>query len=100
MQNKRQNDKLQWLYESSTALFPSIYLIEDHFENRKFVRERIVEAFRVAWLVKNKTNSLLPVFPYLRPLYLSDTWSNRFKMLNEVRLYIVHAKNCAKLQQV
>ena len=70
------------MYKSSTALFPSIYLMEEHIQNHKFVAERLTEAFRVSLLVAEKSNNILPVYPYLRPLYLTS--SHQFKMLKEV----------------
>ena len=57
-------------------------------QNQKFVAERLTEAFRVSLLVAQRSNLTLPVFPYLRPLYL--TKSRDFKMLNEVRISTVY----------
>jgi hypothetical protein len=82
-QNKKWNDELGWLYKSSTALFPSIYLMDDLSDNNKYVGERLTEAFRVSRITEGPGYGYdLPVFPYLRPLY--HFGATEFKMLNEV----------------
>ena len=66
--------------------------MEEHKENYKFVEERLSEAFRTAMITAKKTNkSLLPVFPYLRPLYRYSAL--QFKMLTEVILLIIWGRN-------
>ncbi|KAG9472276.1 hypothetical protein GDO78_020503 [Eleutherodactylus coqui] len=65
------NDQLYWLWEASTALFPSIYLnavLESSYEIRKFVRFRVKEAMRVA--NKYHKDYALPVYPYAEITYL------------------------------
>ncbi|XP_028393693.1 uncharacterized protein LOC114518013 [Dendronephthya gigantea] len=81
-ENKMWNNKLIWLYKSSTALFPSIYLMDDLTDNNKYVSDRLKEAFRVSRMAAAPGfGNDLPVFPYLRPLY--HYGAREFKMLNE-----------------
>ncbi|XP_078098064.1 hyaluronidase-4-like [Mustelus asterias] len=64
------NNELLWLWQESTALYPSIYLsrIFKSSDNAKlFVQNRVQEAMRVATL--SKENYSLPVYPYTRILY-------------------------------
>uniref|UniRef100_A0A673XST3 Hyaluronidase n=1 Tax=Salmo trutta TaxID=8032 RepID=A0A673XST3_SALTR len=52
---KSQNDELLWLWESSTALYPSVYLpasLNNSANVALFVRNRVQEAVRVAALPK------------------------------------------------
>ncbi|KAM9326725.1 hyaluronidase-2-like [Gastrophryne carolinensis] len=65
------NDLLAWLWEESTALYPSIYLdpsLESTANSRKFVHYRVKEAMRIAYKHHNTTS--LPVFVYTRPTYI------------------------------
>lgn len=74
---KKRNDELNWLWNGSNALFPSIYLnsfLSDSPYTAPFVRNRIKEGFRVA-LVQNKDKPL-PVFIYARPVFTDN--SSRF----------------------
>uniref|UniRef100_A0A3Q3KZI3 Hyaluronidase n=1 Tax=Labrus bergylta TaxID=56723 RepID=A0A3Q3KZI3_9LABR len=67
---KRQNDELLWLWESSTALFPSVYLQVSLADNPKaalMVRYNIQEALRVSALPRG--NATAPVFVYMRPVF-------------------------------
>ncbi|XP_062856852.1 hyaluronidase PH-20 [Trichomycterus rosablanca] len=67
---RSRNDELLWLWNSSTALFPSAYLPLSLNENPNaalFVRGRVKEAVRVAALPKHVYTS--PVYVYLRPLF-------------------------------
>ena len=81
-QSENWNDELGWLYKSSTALFPSIYLMDDISDNNKYVAERLKEAFRVSRITEGPVYGYdLPVFPYLRPLY--HFGAREFKMLSE-----------------
>ncbi|KAK6634016.1 hypothetical protein RUM44_004623 [Polyplax serrata] len=61
----KENNELLWLFNSSTALFPSIYMSSrfDEFEQVKFVVGRLNEAWRVA-ILKSKRN-FPPVYPYI-----------------------------------
>ncbi|KAJ6656205.1 hypothetical protein lerEdw1_004036 [Lerista edwardsae] len=68
------NDLLLWLWQQSSALFPSIYLLDVLKSSPhavKFVRYRVMEAMRVA---KNSRESHdLPVFVYTMPVYVHTT---------------------------
>ncbi|KAI4872137.1 hypothetical protein NFI96_031083 [Prochilodus magdalenae] len=64
------NNELLWLWESSTALFPSAYLPLSLRENPKaalFVRGVVKEAVRVSALPKKSYTS--PVYVYLQTLF-------------------------------
>ncbi|KAG9472274.1 hypothetical protein GDO78_020502 [Eleutherodactylus coqui] len=72
------NDQLNWLWEASTALFPSIYLnqtLESSSQGRLFVHFRVKEAMRIA--NKHHKDYALPVYVYSRPTYMKmlDTLS-------------------------
>ncbi|XP_066295987.1 hyaluronidase-1-like isoform X2 [Branchiostoma lanceolatum] len=66
---KSDNDELQWLWEESTALYPSIYL-SNVFKrlpsSEQFVRARVAETFRV---MNSRQSSDIPVYPYVRLRY-------------------------------
>ncbi|XP_071403542.1 hyaluronidase PH-20-like [Centroberyx affinis] len=67
---QRQNDQLLWLWESSTALFPSVYLnlsMRNSSATALYVQNRVQEAQRVAALPKRPYT--MPVYVYSRPLY-------------------------------
>ncbi|NWX84801.1 HYALP Hyaluronidase, partial [Nothoprocta ornata] len=64
------NNELNWLWEKSTALYPSIYLetaLRSSRNARAFVRNRVQEAIRISY-VSNSTHPL-PVFVYTRPVF-------------------------------
>ncbi|XP_051740897.1 hyaluronidase PH-20 isoform X2 [Ctenopharyngodon idella] len=66
---KQLNNELQWLWEVSTALYPSAYLPVSVSESKNaalFVRHQVQEAMRVAALPKHRHTA--PVYVYLRPL--------------------------------
>lgn len=75
------NDELLWLWNESTALYPSIYLqsvLRDSDAAAKFVRHRVQEAMRVSLLSTQEYSP--PVYVYTRPVftdspteYLSET---------------------------
>ncbi|KAM3914978.1 hyaluronidase-2 isoform 2-T3 [Leptodactylus fuscus] len=72
------NDQLSWLWEASTALFPSIYLdpsLASSPQGRLFVHFRVKEAMRIA--NKHHQDYALPVYVYSRPTYIKklDTLS-------------------------
>ncbi|XP_076978315.1 hyaluronidase PH-20-like [Tamandua tetradactyla] len=72
---KRRNDKLVWLWQESTALFPSVYLNSQLASSAKagaFARNRIQEAIRISKVPNAKRP--VPVFVYTRPV-LTDTSS-------------------------
>ncbi|XP_053325733.1 hyaluronidase-2 isoform X2 [Spea bombifrons] len=65
------NDQLSWLWEESTALYPSIYLdqvLSSSENGRKFVRSRVREAMRISYI--HHRDYSLPVFVYTRPTYI------------------------------
>ncbi|KAH0629998.1 hypothetical protein JD844_012531 [Phrynosoma platyrhinos] len=67
---KQRNEELQWLWNQSRALYPSIYLPKDlrflNNETLKFVRHRVREAFRI---VNQTGNGSIPVLPYASVVY-------------------------------
>ncbi|KAM9846049.1 hyaluronidase PH-20-like [Aulostomus maculatus] len=70
---KRQNDELLWLWEASTALYPSVYLQVSLADNPKaalMVRNRVQEALRVSALPRR--TSTAPVFVYTRPVFVDQ----------------------------
>ncbi|XP_055974461.1 hyaluronidase PH-20-like [Sorex fumeus] len=65
---KTRNDQLDWLWDESTALYPSIYLNKNLSSNPRaalFARNRVQEAIRVS--TKRSVENPLPVFVYVRP---------------------------------
>uniref|UniRef100_A0A8C5W639 Hyaluronidase n=1 Tax=Leptobrachium leishanense TaxID=445787 RepID=A0A8C5W639_9ANUR len=65
------NDLLSWLWQESTALFPSVYLdqvLESSANGLKFVRARVREAMRIS--NRHHKDYSLPVFVYTRPTYM------------------------------
>ncbi|KAI7811890.1 hyaluronidase PH-20 precursor [Triplophysa rosa] len=80
---KQLNNELFWLWETSTALYPSAYLPTSTSGSKKaalFVRHQVQEAVRVAGLSKHPYAA--PVYVYLRPL-LRD---QRELYMNEIDL--------------
>ncbi|XP_069812200.1 hyaluronidase-1-like [Dendropsophus ebraccatus] len=66
----KRNDYLQWMWEYSSALFPSIYLehiLQSSSNAKKFVHHRLKEAIRVASM--SDRPSEVPVYAYARPFY-------------------------------
>uniref|UniRef100_A0A8B9LTL5 Hyaluronidase n=1 Tax=Astyanax mexicanus TaxID=7994 RepID=A0A8B9LTL5_ASTMX len=64
------NNELLWLWESSTALFPSAYLpltLKDDPKAALFVRGVVKEAVRVSALPKKNYTS--PIYTYFQPLF-------------------------------
>ncbi|KAM4874626.1 hyaluronidase PH-20 [Thomomys bottae] len=71
---KKRNDALHWMWEESTALYPSIYLHSDLGSTHKaaiFTRNRIQESIKVS-KVRDVT-SPLPFFVYIRLVYTDQT---------------------------
>ncbi|XP_007531752.2 hyaluronidase PH-20-like [Erinaceus europaeus] len=67
---KQRNDELSWLWNESTALYPSIYLntkLNSTPQATLFARSRIWEAIRVSG-VRNAQDPL-PIFIYNRPVF-------------------------------
>ncbi|XP_057693545.1 hyaluronidase PH-20-like [Corythoichthys intestinalis] len=70
---RKQNQELMWLWEHSTALFPSIYLhlgLKNSPVAALYVRYRVLEALRVAALPKRLAT--VPTYVYSRPMYRSQ----------------------------
>uniref|UniRef100_A0A4W6BRK2 Hyaluronidase n=1 Tax=Lates calcarifer TaxID=8187 RepID=A0A4W6BRK2_LATCA len=63
---RRQNDQLLWLWEASTALYPSVYLQVAAL----MVRNRVQEALRVSTLPRRSATA--PVFVYTRPVFVDQ----------------------------
>lgn len=85
---KERNDELSWLWNETTALYPSIYLeamLRDSAQARLFVRHRLVEAARVSRLANG--SYAIPVYPYIRPVYKDS----KDEYMSEVRVW---QKNC------
>ncbi|XP_040894463.1 hyaluronidase PH-20-like [Toxotes jaculatrix] len=82
-QTQKQNNQMLWLWEHSTALFPSVYL---HLNLRNspraalYVRNRVQEALRVAALPKRPYT--VPIYVYSRPLYRDQT--QKFQSLTDL----------------
>lgn len=75
---KKLNNQLTWLFDSSSVLFPSIYLsVSLPYKTEEFVKYQLYEAFRVA---QNTRDTAKPVFPYIRFVY-----ANSEIFLNKVR---------------
>ncbi|XP_051916361.1 hyaluronidase PH-20-like [Hippocampus zosterae] len=67
---REQNRELTWLWEHSTALFPSVYLhpaLRNSPRAALYARYRVREALRVAAL--SKRQYAMPIYVYSRPLY-------------------------------
>ncbi|XP_067907007.1 hyaluronidase PH-20-like [Heterodontus francisci] len=68
------NDELLWLWNESTALFPSIYLqtkLRSSLDAARFVRHRVQEAKRVALLSGQEYSP--PLYVYTRPVFTNAT---------------------------
>ncbi|KAM9475841.1 hyaluronidase-1-like [Clarias gariepinus] len=66
------NDKLAFLWQQSTALYPSVYVrrgLAGHPNTRLMVRHRVLEAFRVA-SKHGHGAARLPVLPYARVAFI------------------------------
>ncbi|XP_066553654.1 hyaluronidase-3 isoform X2 [Amia ocellicauda] len=64
----QRNDRLDWLWQNSTAIYPSIYLphqLASREEAGLFVRYRVLEAMRVASTFRSARGAR-PVLPYAR----------------------------------
>ncbi|KAL4656746.1 hyaluronidase PH-20-like [Arapaima gigas] len=67
---KSQNNELLWLWQTSTALFPSVYLqspLSNSHNATRFVRSRVQEALRVAALPQHPFTA--PIYIYSRPVF-------------------------------
>ncbi|XP_043933505.1 hyaluronidase-2-like [Protopterus annectens] len=77
------NDQLIWLWQNSTAVYPSIYLdkqLKSSENGRKFVHYRVKEAMRVSNL--HHESFSLPVFVYTRLTYQSS-WETLSEVGNQ-----------------
>lgn len=63
------NNKLKWLFSSSMALYPSVYIYDQQSWNKAFTYGRLEEAIRLATWVSKEKKRTVPVFPYFRHLY-------------------------------
>ena len=63
------NNKLKWLFSSSMALYPSVYIYDQQSWNKAFTYGRLEEAIRLATWVSKENKRTVPVFPYFRHLY-------------------------------
>lgn len=68
-EHKQMNDNLKWLFSSSSALYPSLYVYDQQPWNKAFAHGKLEESFRLSSLVSRETKRTLPVFPYFRHLY-------------------------------
>lgn len=68
-EHMQMNDQIKWLFSSSTALFPSLYMYDQQPWNKDYAYGRLEESFRLASLVSKEKGRTLPVFPYFRHLY-------------------------------
>ncbi|NXN97641.1 HYAL1 protein, partial [Rhinopomastus cyanomelas] len=69
---QQRNEELQWLWESSRALYPSIYVLTRLNGTNKvlpYVRYRVAEAFAV----QHDFNNSIPVLPYSQIAYEHTT---------------------------
>ncbi|XP_065103181.1 hyaluronidase-3 [Paramisgurnus dabryanus] len=69
---EKMNDRLAKLWQESTALYPSIYLLgklAGHKDAQLMVRHRVLEALRVA-SHHSPGSKALPVFPYARVAFI------------------------------
>uniref|UniRef100_A0A8C6W664 Hyaluronidase n=1 Tax=Nannospalax galili TaxID=1026970 RepID=A0A8C6W664_NANGA len=72
---KKRNDNLYWIWEESTALYPSIYLrseLESSPNAALYVRNRVQEAIRVS-KVRNPQNPV-PIYVYTRIVFSDLTF--------------------------
>lgn len=79
------NDKLVFLWQQSTAIYPSVYVhrgLAGHPNTRLMVRHRVLEAFRVA-SQHERDASQLPVLPYARVAF-----TKTLHFLNQVYSHI------------
>ncbi|XP_067236303.1 hyaluronidase PH-20 [Chanodichthys erythropterus] len=84
---KQLNNELQWLWEVSTALYPSAYLpvsVSGSKNAALFVRHQVQEAMRVAALPKHRHTA--PVYVYLRPLLRDqkELYMNEFDLISSI----------------
>ncbi|XP_065913931.1 hyaluronidase-1-like isoform X2 [Dysidea avara] len=64
--SQESNDKLMWLYEASTALFPSLYLSALHNSTGSHMQ---VAYMKEAQRVVSQRSAPIPIYPYTQYLY-------------------------------
>ncbi|XP_048878580.1 hyaluronidase-5-like isoform X2 [Brienomyrus brachyistius] len=78
-----ENDQLLWLWQTSTALYPSVYLATSLANTHKaalYVRNQVHEAMRVASQPKHPFN--VPIYVYTRPVFTDQT--NKFLSVEDL----------------
>ncbi|XP_010885188.2 hyaluronidase PH-20-like [Esox lucius] len=78
-----QNDQLLWLWEASSALYPSIYLqasLGDRHSAALLSRNRVQEALRVSALPARPVTA--PIYVYTRPVFIDQ--NRRFLSLGDL----------------
>ncbi|XP_078454890.1 hyaluronidase-2-like isoform X2 [Lampetra fluviatilis] len=81
------NNELDWLWNASTALFPSIYMpkaLESTANGRKFVRYRVMEAMRVS--TRPDPYNSLPIYVYSQLVYINSDNNSMVDYKSEVDL--------------
>jgi len=73
-----QNDKLEWLFSASTALFPSMYLLDQHPDNQDYVLGRLRETLRFASKGYGQNRRKIPIFVYHRNIYENNPHEYNF----------------------
>uniref|UniRef100_W5NFW3 Hyaluronidase n=1 Tax=Lepisosteus oculatus TaxID=7918 RepID=W5NFW3_LEPOC len=81
------NNDLMWLWEESTALYPSIYLeiiLKNTFKAALYVRHRIQESMRVSMLPKK--NYSIPIYAYIRLVFKNSDqdYLSEFDLVNTI----------------
>ncbi|XP_055974455.1 hyaluronidase PH-20-like [Sorex fumeus] len=84
---KKRNNQLKWLWNESTALYPSINLNKNLSSNpwaALFARNRVQEAFRVSAM--HGVENPLPVFVYVRPDFTDapGEFLSEFDLMNTI----------------
>ncbi|KAK1801122.1 hypothetical protein P4O66_022825 [Electrophorus voltai] len=81
------NDRLAFLWQHSTALYPSVYVsrrLAGHPNTRLMMRHRILEALRVAFQHAPRSHPI-PVLPYARVAFI-----HTLQFLNQVHHHNIH----------
>uniref|UniRef100_A0A8C7A2U0 Hyaluronidase n=1 Tax=Neovison vison TaxID=452646 RepID=A0A8C7A2U0_NEOVI len=97
---KKRNDKLDWLWKESTALFPSIYLsskFESTLKAALYVRNRVLEAIRISEVhsVKHPLPVFVKMVNYFLPLQYCTDLDNYLK--STLNPYIINVTLAAKM---
>ncbi|XP_078513302.1 hyaluronidase-5-like [Lissotriton helveticus] len=83
---KKRNDRLNWLWKESTALYPSIYLgtaLKSSPNAALYSRHKVQEAIRVSTV---HSRNPLPIYVYTRPVFTdrSDEFLSQEDLVNTV----------------